>query len=251
MSPEVFYSYLRQYFAAADLSEKQIRLLQEITRFRTLKKGERIFYSGSICRLYLLLNGRLKLVDCADEEHQVFKDIVYPGNLFGDIVLSDKTMPQEYIEALTNNAVVGYCFTSDIRRMIMEESSLAFFFAITIAKKLKRVQRQQMLLMSKDAKARLIHFLQNWAKADGVHKHGKIIMENYLTLNDIAEYIGTTRQTLYTLLKELKKQGLVYSDRRTITIDCRLLHFKDSYDGFPGKEITPVETGVATKTNCL
>lgn len=223
MNPDVFHTYLRQYFADARLSEKQVTLLQEMSRFRTLKKGERIFYGGAICRLCLLIKGRLKLVDCMEEEHPVFKDLLYPGNLFGDIVLSDKTMSCEYIEALTNNTLIGYCFTADIKRMIEHEPKLAFFFATTLAKKLKRVQRNHLMLRSKDAKARLIHFFHSWAKADGRTENGNIVLENYLTISDIAEYIAATRQTVHSLLKALKNEGAITWDKKLVTINLRVL----------------------------
>ena len=50
-------------------------------------------------------------------------------------------------------------------------------------------------------KTRLFQFLKDWAGKEGKRVDNKVVIENYLTQNDIAQIICTSRQTATQLLK--------------------------------------------------
>ena len=73
-------------------------------------------------------------------------------------------------------------------------------------------------LVFKDVKSRLVAFLIDWAKKEGVTSGKEVVLENYLTHKDLANLICASRQTVTELLNELiTDQILVYS-RKVITI---------------------------------
>ena len=74
-------------------------------------------------------------------------------------------------------------------------------------------------LVTKDAKSRLSSFLKDWAQREGKFEGNKVVIENYLTQNDIAQIICTSRQTATLLLNELEEKNLIYYNRREIIID--------------------------------
>jgi CRP/FNR family transcriptional regulator len=65
-------------------------------------------------------------------------------------------------------------------------------------------------------KPRLVLFLKDWAER-GTQIGNKVIIENYLTQNDIAQIICTSRQTTTQLLNEMEAKG------RCSTIEKKLL----------------------------
>jgi CRP/FNR family transcriptional regulator len=73
--------------------------------------------------------------------------------------------------------------------------------------------------MSKDARTRLLTFLKDWSEREGRKEGNKITIDNYLTQNDIAQIICTSRQTATLLLKELEENGLMYYGRKEIIIE--------------------------------
>lgn len=212
------FPYLKQYAKQYSLDKKQATTLFKTGRTRFIRRSEKLFYNDSSCKLYLVLKGKLKLMDCTDPETWIFKDILRPGDFFGDIALSNKKMADEYAEAMTTNALVCYFHIPDIRQMIKDNPYLALNFAATIATKLKRAEKRHAAFISKDTKERLVDFFQTWAQMDGVRHGDKLVLDNDLTLTNIAEYISTSRQTIYTILKGFRKSGLFQWNRKKIVI---------------------------------
>ena len=84
---------------------------------------------------------------------------------------------------------------------------------------MKRLKNNYANLISKDAKTRLLTFIKEWAERDGKQEGNRVIIENYLTQNDIAQIICTSRQTATLLLNELEENGLMHYGRKEIIIE--------------------------------
>ena len=84
---------------------------------------------------------------------------------------------------------------------------------------MKRIKNNYANLISKDAKTRLLTFLKEWAERDGKNMDNRIVIDNYLTQNDIAQIICTSRQTATQLLSELEEKGILYYSRKEIIIE--------------------------------
>jgi CRP/FNR family transcriptional regulator len=61
--------------------------------------------------------------------------------------------------------------------------------------------------------------MKEWAEREGKREGNRVIIENYLTQNDIAQIICTSRQTATVLLNELEENGLMYYGRKEIIIE--------------------------------
>lgn len=74
-------------------------------------------------------------------------------------------------------------------------------------------------LVFKDARLRLVEFLAAAAADRGHPAHGGITVELGLNTEDIALLVGTTRQTISTIMNDLIKAGIIEKiDRRTICV---------------------------------
>jgi CRP-like cAMP-binding protein len=87
-----------------------------------------------------------------------------------------------------------------------------------IGLKMKRLKNSYSNLIFKDAKSRLFQFLKDWAEKEGVFEGNKVTLENYLTQNDIAQIICTSRQTATQLLGEMESNGMLVYNRKEIII---------------------------------
>ena len=72
--------------------------------------------------------------------------------------------------------------------------------------------------MFKDVKTRFALFLKDWAMKEGSGEDKDITIKNYLTHNDIAGLICSTRQTVTLLFNELKNLGLIDYTRSEIVV---------------------------------
>lgn len=220
MVEEIKYWYLRDHKLFRALSMSQIRQLCIITGYKKAQKGDVIYFgSGELPRIYLLKKGSIKIVALDEDGNEVVKDVIQKGDLFGHLELDDTQEINEYAKALSPEVSICSFLQSDFEHLMLKHPDLALSYTKFVGLKMKRLKNNYNNLMSKDARSRLITFIREWAEREGKPLNGKVYIENYLTQNDIAQIICTSRQTAVLLLQELETSGLVYYSRKEIIID--------------------------------
>jgi CRP/FNR family transcriptional regulator len=220
MYEELKYWYLRDHKLFWTLSMSQIKQLCIITGFKKAKKGDIIYFSSSdLPRVFLLKKGNIKIVSVDEDGNETIKDIIEKGDLFGELTLENDRNSNEYAKALTDDVAICSFLMSDFEDLLLRNPSLALSYTKLVGLKLKRVKNSYANLVSKDAKTRLLTFIKDWAERDGKNDGNRVTIQNYLTQNDIAQIICTSRQTATVLLNELEENGLMHYGRKEIIIE--------------------------------
>jgi CRP-like cAMP-binding protein len=87
-----------------------------------------------------------------------------------------------------------------------------------IGLKLRRTENQLESLIFKDARGRIIDFILENARQCGRQVGMETLMKHSLTQQDIANYTGTSRQTVTAVLNNLRKTNKIYFTRNSILI---------------------------------
>lgn len=219
MESEVKYWYLRDHKLFGALNNSEIRQLCIITGFKKAKKGEIIYFSSSDePRIFFLKKGNIKIVEIDDQGNEIIKDIIRKGDLFGELGFDTDNKGNEYAKVLTDDVTVCSFLLSDFEKVMMQHPQLALSYTKFVGFQLKRIRNSYSNLVFKDAKKRLTAFLKSWAASEGIKNKSTVILKNYLTQQDIAQVICTSRQTSVQLLNDLQEAGLIQYGRREIVI---------------------------------
>jgi CRP/FNR family transcriptional regulator len=124
----------------------------------------------------------------------------------------------EYGPVITDDLVYFSLTPQRFEELSHEIPKIAINFSHEICRKLKSREERSSSLVSDNVKKRLINFFSDWANADGLEEDGQVMLRNYLTHNDIANLISTCRQTVTSLLNNLKNQGNIQYSRSWIVI---------------------------------
>lgn len=220
MSEELKYWYLRDHKLFWTLSMSQIKQLCIIVGYKKAKKGDIIYFSSSdVPRIFLLKKGNIKIVEIDDDGNETIKDIIQKGDLFGELTLENDRNSNEYAKALNDEVAICSFLMSDFENLMLQNPNLALTYTKFVGLKMKRIKNNYSNLMSKDAKTRLFTFIKEWAEKEGKKDGNKVTIENYLTQADIAQIIGTSRQTATQLLNEMEENQLIFYSRKEILID--------------------------------
>jgi CRP/FNR family transcriptional regulator len=219
MYEDLKYWYLRDHKLFRTLSFGQIKQLCIITGFKKAKKGEIIYFSSSdVPRIFLLKKGNIKIVAVDEEGNETIKDIIQKGDLFGELTLETDDQTNEYAKVLSDDVAICSFLMADFEDLLLRNPSLALSYTKFVGLKMKRIKNSYSNLISKDAKTRLFQFLKDWAEKEGERVDNKVVIENYLTQNDIAQIICTSRQTATQLLNEMETNGTLIYNRKEIII---------------------------------
>ncbi len=219
MYDELKYWYLRDHKLFRTLSFSQIRQLCIVVGFKTARKNGVIYFSSSeVPRIFLLKKGSIKIVAIDEEGNETIKDIIQKGDMFGELTLENDENSNEYAKVLSDEVSICSFLMSDFENLLLQNPSLALSYTKFVGLKMKRIKNNYSNLVSKDAKTRLYQFLKNWGETEGKKHNNQISIENYLTQNDIAQIICTSRQTTTQLLNEMENNSLITYNRREIII---------------------------------
>ncbi len=212
--------YLRSLSIFSKLSETQILEVGNAVRFKQVYRNEVVRYgSKELSKIFILLKGKIKLTSLDDDANELVKDILADGELFGDLELEGNFPEDELAEVLTASTIICSFHAADFKRLMESIPILALNYARKVSSKLKRLENRHADLVFRDAKSRLIRFIKDWAKTDGNRIGDKIVLNNYLTHTDIANFISTSRQSVNVLFNELRDSGLLFYDRKRIELN--------------------------------
>lgn len=221
MSTEIKYWHLRNHNLFSVLSNNQIEELCIIMKYKTALRNEIIYFSDEAeKRIYILKKGTVKIVEIGENGNEIIKEILKAGDLFGEITLDQGQGNPEYAQALSKEVFICSFTMESFERILETYPSIALKFTKLVGFRFKRLRNSYSNLVFKDVKTRLRDFLKEWAKNEGIRNGLGMTIENYLTHQDIANLICSTRQTVTQLLNELvSERKIVYTRKEIVVMD--------------------------------
>jgi len=201
------------------LCPHKIPSMKDKHSFHFFKKNEYIYFEDEPSKfIYLIASGRVKIGSYKDDGTEIIKAILGTGEIFGELALAGEEKRQDYTQALDDNTSVCPMSIHDMQELMANNQSLNLKIIKLIGIRIKKLERRIDSLIFKDAKTRIIEFLREMAIEKGQKVGFEVMFKNYLTHQDIASLTGTSRQTVTTVLNELKEKNLINFDRRRFLI---------------------------------
>jgi CRP/FNR family transcriptional regulator, cyclic AMP receptor protein len=215
--------YLKTFNLSQNLSEIQLQdLCNSITQIE-VKKGQAVHAKGSEKRVYILISGKVKISEINSTGDEMIKEIVHPGDLFGDVMLNQEGVNYEYAEVVSERATYYAINHQQLATMMRGNYALTMNYMSKVSEKFKSLENRYVNMVSKDAKSRLIYCFKEWALKEGKKLGDKIVVKNSLTHNDLANLISTSRQTVTVILNELKDSGDISYNRKEIELSSLMM----------------------------
>ncbi len=202
------------------MNEADLKGLCVITGFKRAHKNEIIFFSDeSVKRIFLLKKGLVKISVVDEAGNELTKELIQPGDLFGEILLTKTTsQPSEYAKVLSDEVIICSFTLDDFEHVLEQNPSISLKYTKQVGDKLKLLEIRYSNLVFKDVRTRIIDFIRDFAKVNGKLENHQLVVRNYLTHQDLASLTGATRQTVTSILNQLEKEGKLLYSRSQITI---------------------------------
>ncbi len=210
---------LRNHKLFWKLSFKECRELNVLTGVITAKKKEFIYLNSlSNDRLYFLKKGYVKIGHYDKDGNEIITEVLEQGDIFGQLNLEKEDQDGEFAQVIKTDASICTFTVADFEKILEKRPDLAISFTKLVGIKLKRVRNRFWSVIHKEVKERLTDFLLELAAQHNPEGKDEVTIDNFLTHSDIANLIGSTRQTVTTLLNEASQKKLLYLDRQKIII---------------------------------
>jgi CRP-like cAMP-binding protein len=200
---------LSQISLFEELSMDDLKVIEELSEMRPVKKGTIILSPNkTIEALFLLKEGQVRLYRMNHQGKQFTVDVLTGGNIFGETSTLSLTDDQIYAEAMTETylCIIG---KDDFEGFIESNPKIALKFINILSNRLKELYSLSEKIALSDVKYRLLYLLLKLSEKSGKRNKEWQTINMKLTHADIANMIGSTRETTSAVLGQLKKDGLL------------------------------------------
>lgn len=210
---------LRQFPLFEGLDEEHILGLAELVQHHRIMKNSSIYKEGSRPgQVYFLVKGMVKIGTHSGDGREVLKHILHPLSLFGELSLAGEQQRQDFAASMNMEAGLLSLRVEDIQAFMKADHRLAIRILNFIGRRLQKAESRLESLIFKDARERIIEFLKESADRHGKRIGYEMLIKHCLTQQDIANITGTSRQTVTSVLNDLKRSNLIHFNRRSILI---------------------------------
>jgi len=204
--------YLSELAVFQDLSPREMEDLNRVTTMSTVQKG-RVFYRpeepGEV--LFILKEGRVQLYRISPEGKKLVITTLGPHTLFGEMALLGTKMHNTFAEAV-EDCLICVMSRNDLERLILNKPQVALRILDTTGRRLRDAEERLENMAFKGIPARLASLLLRLSDEQGSDDI------TGLTHQDLAESVGTYRETATQVLNDLKADGYIEIGRKRITI---------------------------------
>lgn len=195
-----------------DLTPREMEELNRITTMSTVMRGK-VFYRPEETSevLFILKEGRVQLYRISPEGKKLVITTLGPHTLFGEMALLGTKMHNTFAEAV-DDCLICVMSRTDLERLILNKPQVALRILDITGKRLREAEERLENMAFKGIPARLASMLLRLSSEQG----GNEIVG--LTHQDLAESVGTYRETATQVLNDLKSQGLIEIGRKRISI---------------------------------
>lgn len=177
-------------------------------------KDEYIFYEGELCNyLYLVYQGRVKIIKHSSSGKDIIIDIIPPGEIFGAVpLLSGNPFPASAIAG--DPSIILKLSKSYYIDLEKKFAGLTSSIAKTMGKRLVTAHEIMQTIAVEKVEIRIAKTLLKLFREQTSEENIPIS----ITRQELADMIGTTVETSIRVLSKFKKKGLITSQRGKIWI---------------------------------
>src|ERR1044071_7050789 len=193
--------------------------------FETLKyatvypKGAVLFVEGQSPRgVFMLCNGRVKLTTCSSDGKAIISRIAEAGEVLG---LSASVSDRPYMATAETliPCQVNFIRRDDFLRFLKEHGTACLRVSEHLSNNYHNaVEQVRSLGLSHTAAEKLAKLILEWCDKNGKESEKGTTLKLTLTHEEIAQVIGTSRETVTRLLTDFKNKQLVQIKGSTLIV---------------------------------
>ena len=192
--------------------------LIEAAHRKSLSAGEFFFLQGDPAeRMYVLLQGRVKLTQVGPDGQQALIRVITPVSLFALVAM---TTSENYLVTAqaAEDCQAFYWTHQEMMDFLVQVPQMAMNAMRIMAENLQEIQERFRQVTTQRVEQRLAHTLIRLAAQAGKKVEQGILIDLPLTRQDLAEMSGTTLYTASRILSQWERQGLVIAGREQVIL---------------------------------
>jgi CRP/FNR family transcriptional regulator, cyclic AMP receptor protein len=202
----------------SDLQEQDLEKIANISKERNYKKNMIIFMEDEPGEaFYYIKSGKVKIYRTYEDGREHIIHIFGEGDVFGEATLFNNIC-YPASASIYEDASIGIIKNADLEKLVKENSELSLKLIKLFAKKLIFAQNKIKDLTFNDVFSRTASQLIKLSKEYGVVTEKGTAIKMQLSRQELAEMVGTTRETVSRVISKFKKEKSVTENNDNLMI---------------------------------
>ncbi|MFN2484020.1 MAG: Crp/Fnr family transcriptional regulator [Candidatus Limnocylindria bacterium] len=174
-------------------------------------------------RLFIVKRGRLRLYRLTPDGKQLTLDILDKGRVVGRMSWLGQDLTDVYAEAVEDSLVCSFT-PQELERLIQRYPQIGLNIIRYLSDRLAASEWEREIMAYRSVEQRLASRILELLDRFGAEEEGGTAVDARLTQQELADMIGTTRETLAQTISRLREQGLLdMRNQRIVVFDRRAL----------------------------
>ncbi|WKZ40560.1 MAG: Crp/Fnr family transcriptional regulator [Anaerolineales bacterium] len=202
----------------ADLPHADVKHVNHLFHEYGYAPNETICFAGDPAeRLFVVADGRVKLMRHSLSGKNVLLDMLTPGEFFGSLSALGEDVYPDTAEAQTQSCVLSIS-AADFRHVLEKHPKVALKVLETTALRLRDAQERVRQLSALTVEGRVANVLLVLGKKFGRRSDVGLLIEAPMTRDDLAAMTGTTTESASRVMSQFQKDGLIQTGRKWVSI---------------------------------
>jgi len=208
---------IRQVPLFSTLTDDEFNQLAHIFVIRAYRKNQIIFLEEETGNyMYLVLSGKVKVSKAGSGGKETILAIHRAGDFFGEMSLLDGKTAPATVSAMEDAKIISVS-GADFHKYLMRNERVMLQIINVLCARLRQVWQTQSL-SSSTADARIRMGIYQLAKKHGIRDAHGTIIDLKITHQELADMVGTSRETVTRVLARLREQGIIEIEQRRMTL---------------------------------
>lgn len=210
--------YLRKIPLLEGVDQARLQELAAAVEIREIPRRQVIYLPGDPGdRVFFINGGRVKCSKVTRDGKELTLAYRGAGQLFGELCIMDGTPRDEMAEAM-KNAIITEVPRELFQELLMSDNDLCFSFACIVGERRRQIETKLEHLVFRDVQAKLAALLLELGAEYGVECEDGLQIGLKITHQEMANLIGSTRETISLTLAQFKKKSLLDLNGRTVVL---------------------------------
>jgi len=210
--------YLNKIPLFSDLAGEEVARLATQVALEEIRRRRVIFLPGDPGQsVYFVSGGRVKISRVTRDGKELTLAYRGPGEFFGELCLVDGGAREEMAEAM-ENALVTEVPRDEFARLLDTHVSVGAKMTRILCQRRRDLENKVEDLVFKDVNAKLSELLLKLGHDFGVDDDRGTLVAVKITHQEMANLIGSTRETVSLTLSQFKRNKLITTEGRKIIL---------------------------------
>lgn len=185
---------------------------------KVYEKGAYIYMPEEFAdKVFFITEGQVKIGAFSDGGKEITKAILNPGEVFGELAMVGENTRRDFAQAMTDLSVCMLTVDA-IKSLLRNHSGLGLFLMRIMGSRQLEMEQRLQSMVFKDSRSRIVEFIHELGIKKGQRVGYEMLVRTVYTHQEIANFTATSRQTVTTVLNELRTKNLITFNRKRLLI---------------------------------